>query len=214
MTFTTMRKFNFLLLFALMAFASASLLTSCGDDDSTPPPPDPNPEPDTTKFTDPRDNQVYDLVYINGTTWFAENLNINTNTADTTSYYCYDDKPDNCDVLGGLYNFYAAKVACPAGFHLSTQEEWEALIAAAGGRGNDPALAIKEGGDLKFNALLAGGRFAFSNVFAGKNEIGNFWLVDGAEDSFSAQVNISNEAVGLKSDRFRKNGFCVRCVKD
>ncbi len=213
MTFTTMRKFNFLLLFALMAFASASLLTSCGDDDSTPPPPDPNPEPDTTKFTDPRDNQVYDLVYINGTTWFAENLNINTNTADTTSYYCYDDKPDNCDVLGGLYNFYAAKVACPAGFHLSTQEEWDALIEFAGGRG-EAGKALKEGGSLKFNALLGGVRFSINGMFTGRNEVGNFWAISETGDSFTAQVQETSDGIGFSKDSGRQNARCVRCIMD
>ena len=213
MTFTTMRKFNFLLLFALMAFASASLLTSCGDDDSTPPPPDPNPEPDTTKFTDTRDNQVYDLVYINGTTWFAENLNINTNTADTTSYYCYDDKPDNCDVLGGLYTFYAAKVACPAGFHLSTEAEWDELIQFAGGTATG-GKALKEGGSLAFNALLAGIRIPLNNTFAGLGEGGTFWATDNSGDSFSAQVRNTDDGAGTRNDSKRQNAYCIRCVKD
>ncbi len=217
MTFTTMKKFNFLLLFALMAFASASLLSSCGDDDSTPPPPDPDPEPDTTKFTDPRDNQTYDLVYINGTTWFAENLNINTNTTDTTSYYCYDDNPANCDTLGGLYTFYAAKVACPAGFHLSTEAEWEALITAAGGAANEPGKALKEGGSLGFNALLTGSRLvnpSGGSAFLGKGDNANFWVIDETEDSFSSQVRESSNSVSLRKDSFTKNAFCVRCVKD
>ena len=46
---------------------------------------------------------------------------------------CYDREEENCKVYGRLYTQGAAQEACPEGSHLSTDEDWKALEAFAGG---------------------------------------------------------------------------------
>jgi hypothetical protein len=57
----------------------------------------------------------------------AENLNYNTNES-----MCYDNKVKNCDKYGKLYNWETAMKACPMGWHLPRNEEWNILINYVG----------------------------------------------------------------------------------
>jgi uncharacterized protein (TIGR02145 family) len=74
-------------------------------------------------MTDPRDGQEYKTVQLGDQTWMAQDLNY-----ETANSWCYDDDTANCDVYGRLYNWEAAMSACPAGWHLGTDEDWAALV--------------------------------------------------------------------------------------
>jgi uncharacterized protein (TIGR02145 family) len=78
-------------------------------------------------FTDSRDGKTYRYVTIGAQTWMADNLNY---AAEDSK--CYLDVPANCDRLGRLYTWSAAKKACPSGWHLPNDAEWNALIATVG----------------------------------------------------------------------------------
>jgi|GEM_PF-1347482 len=107
---------------------------------------------DTTKFeyfTDTRDGHKYKTIEIGTQTWMAENLtylayNTPTNiwSETTPCYYEYNNTtyfaPDlnyspyyeidnNHSTHGVLYNWPAAKNACPAGWHLPGDLEWTIL---------------------------------------------------------------------------------------
>ncbi|MDR2693565.1 MAG: hypothetical protein LBB74_05040, partial [Chitinispirillales bacterium] len=79
-------------------------------------------------FTDSRDCQTYRAVKIGGDVWMAQNMN-----HKTVHSWCSGDADSNCVKFGRLYDWYAAQTACPAGWHLSTYEEWDSLLTAAGG---------------------------------------------------------------------------------
>ncbi|SIO45398.1 FISUMP domain-containing protein [Fibrobacter sp. UWB11] len=105
-------------------------------------------------FTDSRDGQVYRMVNIGGQTWMAENLNYKMEKS-----YCYDDHPSNCIKYGRLYTWgaamnltdslcvrskrcrdsvsaFAVQGACPIGWHLPTETEWDTLLTYVRGRGD------------------------------------------------------------------------------
>ena len=93
-------------------------------------------------FTDPIDGTHYKAVKIGDQVWMAENLratkyndgtdipNVTENTDWgnlTTGAYCwYDNNPDNGNIYGVLYNWYAVETGnlCPTGWHVPTDDEW------------------------------------------------------------------------------------------
>ncbi|HUN03846.1 MAG TPA: FISUMP domain-containing protein, partial [Niabella sp.] len=100
-------------------------------------------------FTDTRDGNVYRTITIAGKTWLAENLRYLPNVVGPASgstsvayYYVFGYNGTdinaakanaNYPIYGALYNWAAAQVACPPGWHLPTYEEWYDLLSALGG---------------------------------------------------------------------------------
>ena len=89
-------------------------------------------------LTDSRDKKKYKTVKIGEQTWMAQNLDYHG--ADGFLGLCYGDepkkkirKPENCKKYGRLYNWKEAMEACPSGWHLPSDEEWQTLVDFAGG---------------------------------------------------------------------------------
>jgi uncharacterized protein (TIGR02145 family) len=87
------------------------------------PKPPADPTPVLGEMTDARDNQTYATVTLGDQTWLAQDLNY---ASDDSKWY--DDDPANCEIYGRLYDWEASKTACPAGWHLGSDEEWSTLI--------------------------------------------------------------------------------------
>jgi len=174
-------------------------------------------------FTDPRDDQEYRTVVIGGKKWMAQNLNHQTDGS-----WCYNNDNFNCIRYGRLYTWDAAVSACPTGWRLSTREDWNNLIMAAGGDGiaGEKLKSKTEwserqcGGsrncngtdDYGFSALPGGSRTS-DGGFHVVGSHGYWWCVTkndvGVRLMSSVGARVSAVS-GAKSD----DAFSVRCVYD
>lgn len=180
--------FTILLIFPLVG------LTSCEKD----------------SFTDPRDGQTYRTVQIGNQTWMAENLNYRTEGS-----YCYDDEPANCQKYGRIYTWEAALNACPSGWHLPIQAEFETLIATVGGTSKAAkVLKSKSGWEDDGNSTDA---YGFSALPVGAGKYARFW---GTSESYRDRdeayaMDLGYDDVRADLDYVDKdNGGSVRCLRD
>ncbi|MDR2580592.1 MAG: hypothetical protein LBC85_06340 [Fibromonadaceae bacterium] len=175
-------------------------------------------------FEDTRDNKIYNWVKIGDQIWMAENLNFN---ADGSVCYEYDES--NCNVYGRLYNWNVAMSACPAGWYLPTDAEWDALVTAAGGASvagkrlkavdtwifNADHVGID---DFGFSALPGG--FGYNGNFGNaSNSVGNsgwWWSATTRQDrpgfAWYRNMRYENENVNRNSNSDELQ-LSVRCVK-
>jgi len=114
------------------------ILDKCGGNEYSP----------ETQFCDSRDSVIYKYVKIGDQTWMAVNLNFKAKGSK-----CYNNKPDNCEKYGRLYNWATAlalpsscnsndcsskmqakhKGVCPNGWHIPSHAEWSDLEKFVGG---------------------------------------------------------------------------------
>ncbi len=164
-------------------------------------------------FTDSRDGQEYLTIKIGEQIWFAENFNYNTNTADSTSSWYYDDDSvANAAEYGKLYSWYVAQEIAPEGWVLPSEADIDELNIFLG---INAGTKIKVGGGSEFEAKLAGVWVANSNSFFDLNEFGDFWTKS-EQDNFEAKVfGISEVSSQIREGSSNKeNGLSVRFIKN
>ena len=211
-----------------------------------------------SSFTDFRDLTTYKTVTIDGAEWMAQNLAYlpSVNSPYTLSYsdpcYYVNDNidtvvsvaksTDNYQTYGVLYNWTAAKTACPNGWHLPSYDEWIAFsnyLTNNGfgfeGSGTDIAksLAAKTnwsasssegtpGNDLESNnrsgfAGLPGGAVLDhgDNRFSPPGKFCYWWSATKHEDLRTWAMDLeyySTEFFLNSSPNYL--GYSVRCIKD
>ena len=184
-------------------------------------------------FVDSRDCRRYRAVKIGGDVWMAENLNYEA----PSDSWCSEDKESNCKKYGRLYDWETAKGICPAGWHLSTGDEWDRMLTAIGSKkggrmGDDWVGASKKlkaksgwGWGKKYNgtddygfAALPGGERYGSGEFEepGKPDSRGYWWTARENNGSSAyRREISNYGdYVFDGTSFKESGYSVRCVSD
>ena len=176
--------------------------------------------PQKETMTDPRDGKKYRTVKIGEQTWMAENLD-----AKAKNSWCYLGKADLCKKYRRLYDWEAAKDACPAGWHLPSKEDFETLVAAVGGESTagDKLKAAsgwvkqkKSDGTEKsgFDARPAGYRF-HNGFYSQEGRNVYFWSGTETSADTAYYMSLSYDFGGsFLGAGVKTYGFSVRCVKD
>jgi len=218
---------------------------------------------DLNSFTDTRDGNVYKTVQIGTQVWMVENLRYLPEVSHPTVglnaqpfYYVYQyygklsengyiakvneaKASEYYQSYGVLYNWNAATISCPAGWHLPSDEEWSVLTTFFGG---DTIVA----GKLKdathglwhnpfetcfhpssefdstatntsgFSALPGGRRNHPGGTFGGMYIYTYFWTsTESSHSKAWLREMVENSNAILRRDGFDKAfGMSVRCVKD
>ena len=169
-------------------------------------------------------------------------------TSDSTSW-CYDNNASNCTKYGRLYTWAAAmdsagtwsangkgcgygtdcsptdavRGICPSGWHLPSNDEWNALFTAVGGQSNAGKVLKSQTGwnnngngtdTYGFSALPAGRRNYYGN-FDYDGYYAYFWSAteDGIYFAYYMSLGYDYESADLYYYH-NFNGFSVRCLKD
>ena len=185
----------------------------------------------TSYFTDSRDSQTYRVVEIGNQTWMAENLNYDI---DGSKYY--DNDPVNDRKYGRLYNWKKAKKACPEGWHLPSNEEWEKLMTTLGDSSTAGAKLKTISGwnwnekenksgngidEFGFAALPGGLRFVdgifrfFGCKFSNAGYKGVWWSATeiDSNEAYSRVIDHSGDYVFTGNDN-KSNLLSFRCIKN
>ncbi len=184
-------------------------------------------------FTDTRDDQEYEWVMIGSQTWMAENLNFETEEGSS----CYENVRTHCKTYGRLYDWNTAKTACPAGWHMPSDQEWSVLEKELGMSLEDlektgdrtsgmlgPKIKSRVGwffgsagqNSTGFNAR-PGGRIDNKGTFEKLSKLTNFWTSTEKTPSGSEVWirSLSGESDGVtRQTDIKTNGNSLRCLKD
>ncbi|WP_290735040.1 MULTISPECIES: fibrobacter succinogenes major paralogous domain-containing protein [unclassified Fibrobacter] len=168
-------------------------------------------------FTDSRDGQTYKIVKIGTQTWMAENLNFKTDSS-----FCYSNDEANCVTYGRLYTWSVAMSACPNGWHLPSNDEWNTLFTVVGGASTaGPVLRATSGwygngngSDVfGFSALPAGNYD--QGYFNNSGDEASFWMADEFNRESASYARLRYwEAYVYLGDHYKHYGLSVRCLKD
>jgi len=169
-------------------------------------------------------SKTYDAVLIGTRTWMAENLNYNA-----TGSKCYaagvsgvsaDSIAKNCTAYGRLYDFTTAKTACPSGWRLPTEQEWNTLKTFVG---TDPGTKLKANSaswnnngkgtdDFGFSALPGGIDFIYT--FQDVGDVG-YWWYDRPQQGNAYIMNMKYNSAQVSMDVFNQQFLLsVRCIQN
>jgi uncharacterized protein (TIGR02145 family) len=179
---------------------------------------------DPNSFKDSRDGKTYKKVTIGSQTWMTENLNF---AAEGSK--CYDNKPENCEKYGRLYDWETAMKACPSGWHLPSNDEYEVLVNAVGG---DEVAGKKlksssgwendgNGTDEYGFSALPGGDGPSDGSFYRVGIYGGWWSAsedefkdgDYSDNAYLRLMGYDSERANLSSN-FELDLYSVRCLQD
>jgi len=195
-------------------------------------------------LTDVRDGKIYQTVDIGDSvyhlTWMARNLDYKGTGADTIGH-CFENVADSCAKYGRLYTWTEAmKLAktfdttawtgamqkhqgiCPAGWHISSGDDWNFIQNKADKTGNfkDTSLvstqgwSITKGTDLFGFRALPGGYRDTSGLYFANGAAGEWWKSHDQSDTTAWTIWLSASGSSYNGIISKASGASVRCVKD
>ncbi|MCX6225207.1 MAG: T9SS type A sorting domain-containing protein [Bacteroidia bacterium] len=165
------------------------------------------------------DGNYYPVVNIGRQTWMAGNLaflpmvNPSTQGSENTPYlYVYNyqgtdtgsaRENDNFSNYGVLYNWPAALIACPSGWHLPSDQEWDWLTN------------FSQASELSGFEALPGGVRQTDGNFGSLGKYTGFWSSAdiGLSDAWSRHLDFENDLTNSIVEK-KSTGFSVRCVRN
>ncbi len=232
-------KIRFLNLLLAGSIVISIMLSGCKKDDNTPLN-DNDTSTNNGTLKDNRDGKTYKWVKIGNQIWMAENLNYTgsdiqhitdktewENNSNYDGWCYYENNEDFGKTYGVLYQWEAAKKACPEGWHLPSYAEWNTLKTYLGTNAGSKLAgnaALWTDGALDQNAdfgssgfsALPGGFITYDSNFS---DIGNscFWWSATNTDNYHAclfGLEYDETECGGDSSGTKPAGLYVRCVKD
>ena len=178
-------------------------------------------------FVDDRDGTRYKTVRIGNQIWLAENLKYKCSDS-----YSYKDNKSNDENYGRLYTYYALTKACPKGWHVPSDAEWEELAYYAKEHkdSNGTGTSLKANHscwECDNNTPLGTNQFGFSAWAAGYKDSLTFYFDQGYGAYFWSTTEDSNDSdrASVWSLKYDKEALfsnseskfwatSVRCIKD
>ena len=171
------------------------------------------------QICDTRDYQIYKTVFIDNETWMAQNMNYQTGNS-----WCYNDKSENCDKYGRLYDWNTAKSVCPEGWHLPTIGAIDSLIdhARQFHPDNDAEKGLKStegwnspeenGDDYWYFSVIPGGGWDSKYEYRGEGTAAYFW--SNMEEESQVWIWSIGYVAELKWKDNKDSRLSVRCQKN
>ncbi len=173
-------------------------------------------------YTDPRPpSETYSIFKINGKWWFTENLRTRVQTSS-----CYDRLPSNCKAFGRLYTWKELEEACPSGWRIPSDKEWQDLAMEFGGYRNlvswrkfaNPSLSYKKlintGSSSTMQFSLGGCRTKRLN-FKYLGKYGYYWTGTKLYKNYAWAYQFDGQLRRLyRLYSSQDKAFSVRCVHD
>jgi uncharacterized protein (TIGR02145 family) len=188
-------------------------------------------------FTDPRDKKKYKTVKIGEQVWMAENLNYNAPGSK-----CYGEGSDalvyrsgtsgvvratlpkteiqaNCTKYGKLYDWETAMKACPKGWYLPRNRDWDKLFSSVGDKNTAGKHLKAKSGWYKYVSLpgneLGNGTdtYGFSALPGGSGD-GNFSSIgiNGSWWSATTRILIKGDDY-ISSNNTTSGLISIRCIQ-
>lgn len=197
---------------------------------------------DEETFTDKRDGNTYNIITIGNLKWMAENLRYLPEVSPAEEGYIYEihyyvngyngtdidsaKASANYSEYGVLYNFLAAKKACPLGWRLPSEKDWDELETVLNNDQIGSYLASKSDswvdgkmkkaecwGGSKFNALPAGYRDG-NGFFTEFGRTTYFWTSKQEKQTYAFYRYIDSDETFLGHEHGGwENAYSIRCVK-
>lgn len=196
-------------------------------------------------FTDPRDGQQYGVATFGGLDWMSENYRFDIQDDVNSSIYLDSDENGfttngnnpsstrNLAAYGRLYTLQGALKACPDGWRLPTDADWQRLeqamgmsageAASEGWRGNVAGAMLSVYDELSDLNLRLGGYFFLHSGVGGNwlymGTFGYYWTstadkAKGGEFYYVRKLTYNRKAVCRMSMEPTSYKLSVRYVRD